>query len=45
MTNALDEEFGVGGYSFVGGPLAVIGTQTTVFGEPRMYTLSFGYRF
>ncbi len=45
VTNATDELYAVGGYSFADGPLAIIGTQTTVYGEPRMYGLRLTYRF
>lgn len=45
VTNALDKLYGVGGYSFIAGSLAIIGTQTTVYGEPRMYGLRLRYNF
>lgn len=45
MTNVNDKEYGIGGYSFVSGALAAVGTQVTIFGEPRMYVFSVRYLF
>jgi len=45
MTNVLDKDYAVGGFSFLEGPLAAIGTETTVFGEPRMFNFRLRYRF
>jgi len=45
MPNALDEIHGIGGYSFLDGPLGVLGTQAMVFDEPRIYLFKLKYRF